>query len=117
MTKLGLIDQYHLHLRPFVLGQGKPFFHGARPPLRLLSSELVDDDTVHLAYEPANDQWRTFAQRPSRPLSAGRLLAGVDRQLSGEGPLVGGPRFAAGHIGGEVRIFVQQTRRFQPEQH
>ncbi len=53
MTKFGLIDQYHLYLRPFVLGQGKPFFHGARPPLRLLSSELVDDDTVHLAYEPA----------------------------------------------------------------
>ena len=53
MTKFGLIDQYHLHLRPFVLGQGKPFFHGARPPLRLLSSALVDDETVHLAYEPA----------------------------------------------------------------
>ena len=53
MTKLGLIDEYHLYLRPFVLGQGKPFFHEARPPLRLLSSELVDDVTVHLAYEPA----------------------------------------------------------------
>jgi dihydrofolate reductase len=53
MTKAGLIDQYHLYLRPFVLGQGKPFFHGARPPLRLVSSELVDDETVHLAYEPA----------------------------------------------------------------
>jgi dihydrofolate reductase len=53
MTKFGLIDQYHLYLRPFVLGQGKPFFHGARPPLRLVLSELVDDETVHLAYEPA----------------------------------------------------------------
>lgn len=53
MTKFGLIDQYHLLLRPFVLGHGKPFFHAARPPLRLIASELVDDETVHLAYEPA----------------------------------------------------------------
>lgn len=53
MTKLGLIDEYHLLLRPFVLGRGKPFFHEARPPLRLISSELADDVTAHLAYEPA----------------------------------------------------------------
>jgi hypothetical protein len=36
----------------------------------------------------------------SGPLSAGWWLAGVNRQLSGESPLVGGPRFAAGDIGG-----------------
>jgi dihydrofolate reductase len=53
MTEFGLIDEYHLLLRPFVLGQGKPFFHGARPPLRLISNELIDEETVHLAYEPA----------------------------------------------------------------
>jgi dihydrofolate reductase len=53
MTQFGLIDEYHLYFRPFVLGHGKPFFHGARPPLRLISSELIDDETVHLAYEPA----------------------------------------------------------------
>src|SRR5215212_10287292 len=53
----------------------------------------------------------------SRTSSAGRWFACVDRQLSVEGTLVGGPRFAAGYIGGEVRIFVQHTRRFQPEQH
>ena len=53
MTRLGLIDEYHLYLRPFVLGQGKPFFHEARPPLRLISSERLDDVTVRLAYEPA----------------------------------------------------------------
>jgi dihydrofolate reductase len=52
MTELGLVDEYHLHVRPFVLGQGKPFFHQARPPLRLLSSTLIDDDTVHLIYAP-----------------------------------------------------------------
>ncbi len=50
MTRLGLIDEYHLYLRPFVLGKGKAFFHEARPPLRLVSSETIDDATVHLAY-------------------------------------------------------------------
>ena len=53
MTKLGLIDEYHLVLRPFVLGQGKPFFHDARPPLRWLSTDQLDDETVCLVYEPA----------------------------------------------------------------
>ena len=51
------------------------------------------------------------------PSSAGRWLASENRQLSVESTLVGGPRFAAGDIGGEVRIFVQHTRCFQPEQH
>ncbi|EGF89484.1 ribD C-terminal domain protein [Asticcacaulis biprosthecium C19] len=50
MTELGLIDEYHMHLRPYVLGEGKPFFHGARPPLRLNSSHQIDDDTMHLVY-------------------------------------------------------------------
>lgn len=53
MTQLGLIDEYHLVVRPFVLGAGKPFFHDARPTLRLLSSELLDDETVRLVYAPA----------------------------------------------------------------
>ena len=53
MTRLGLIDEYQLVLRPFVLGQGKPFFQDARPPLRLMSSDRLDDVTVRLAYEPA----------------------------------------------------------------
>lgn len=53
MTELGLIDEYHLYIRPFVLGQGKPFFHQARPALRLVSSERIDEATVHLAYVPA----------------------------------------------------------------
>jgi dihydrofolate reductase len=53
MTKLGLIDEYQLVLRPFVLGAGKPFFHEVRPPLRLISSVLLDDVTVRLVYEPA----------------------------------------------------------------
>jgi hypothetical protein len=44
---------------------------------------------------------------PGRTSSAGRRLAGVNRQLSLESPLVGGLRFAAGDIGGQVRILAQ----------
>ena len=29
--------------------------------------------------------------------------------MSVKGPLVGGPRFAAGNIGGKIRILAQQT--------
>ncbi len=52
-THLGLVDEYVLVARPFVLGRGKPFFHDARPPLRLVSSDRIDDDTLRLAYAPA----------------------------------------------------------------
>src|SRR3984885_7166067 len=55
--------------------------------------------------------------RTRRLFSAGRWLASENRQLSVESTHVGGPRFAAGDIGGEVRILVQHTRCFQPEQH
>jgi SAM-dependent methyltransferase len=55
--------------------------------------------------------------RPKALQSAGRWLAGVDRQLSVEGSLVGRPRFAASDIGGQGRVFVQNARCPQPEQH
>ena len=54
LTNLGLIDEYRLYLRPIVLGRGKPFFVGPRPPLRLVSSDLVGDDVVRLTYVPAH---------------------------------------------------------------
>ena len=53
MTELGMIDEYHLVLRPFVLGEGKPLFHAARPKLRLIASEQIDDETMDLTYAPA----------------------------------------------------------------
>jgi dihydrofolate reductase len=53
LTALGLIDEYRLYLRPFALGGGKPYFAGARPPLRLLGSEVVGEDAALLRYGPA----------------------------------------------------------------
>src|SRR5580658_8822956 len=40
LTDLGLIDEYRLYFCPVVLGHGKPFFAAARPPLRLVASDL-----------------------------------------------------------------------------
>ena len=53
LTNLGLIDEYRLYLRPLVLGRGTPFFAGARPPLRLVASDLVGEDVIRLTYVPA----------------------------------------------------------------
>jgi dihydrofolate reductase len=53
LTDLGLIDEYRLYFRPVVLGRGKPFFAGPRPPLRLVASDLIGEDAVRLTYVPA----------------------------------------------------------------
>jgi dihydrofolate reductase len=52
LTDLGLIDEYRLYFRPVVLGCGKPFFAGPRPPLRLTASDLIGD-AIRLTYVPA----------------------------------------------------------------
>jgi dihydrofolate reductase len=53
LTDLGLIDEYRLYSHPVVLGRGKPFFAGPCPPLRLVSTDHVDEDVVRLTYVPA----------------------------------------------------------------
>src|ERR1700760_4246844 len=52
LTDLGLIDEYRLYLHPVVLGRGKPFFAGPRPPLRLVASDLIGEDAIRLTYVP-----------------------------------------------------------------
>ena len=53
LTDLGLIDEYRLYFHPVVLGRGKPFFAGPRPPLRLVASDLIGEDVIRLTYVPA----------------------------------------------------------------
>src|SRR5271154_2140197 len=53
LTDLGLIDEYRLYFHPIVLGRGKPFFAGPRPPLRLVASDRIGEDTIRLTYVPA----------------------------------------------------------------
>jgi dihydrofolate reductase len=53
LTELGLIDEYRLYLRPFVLGRGKPFFTGPLGPLHLVASDRIGKDTIRLTYVPA----------------------------------------------------------------
>lgn len=50
LTALGLIDEYRLYFRPFILGGGKPYFSGPRPPLRLVGAESIGEDAVRLTY-------------------------------------------------------------------
>lgn len=50
LTDLGLIDEYQLYFRPFVLGGGKPYFAGARPPLRLVAVDAVGPGATRLTF-------------------------------------------------------------------
>ncbi|MGG3149843.1 dihydrofolate reductase family protein [Paenibacillus glucanolyticus] len=53
LTELGLVDEYRLYLHPVVLGRGKPFFAGPRPPLRLVASDRIGEQVIRLTYVPA----------------------------------------------------------------
>jgi dihydrofolate reductase len=53
LTDLGLIDEYRLYLCPVVMGRGKPFFAGPRPPVRLVANDLIVENVIRLTYVPA----------------------------------------------------------------
>jgi dihydrofolate reductase len=54
LTELGLIDEYRIYLHPVVLGRGKPYFAGPRPPLRLMGADRIAEDVIRLAYVPGH---------------------------------------------------------------
>jgi len=53
LTELGLVDEYRIYLHPVVLGRGKPYFAGPRPPLRLTAHDRIGGDVIRLTYVPA----------------------------------------------------------------
>jgi dihydrofolate reductase len=50
LGELGLIDAYRLYIHPIVLGGGKPFFAGPRPPLRLVAGDRIGESVIRLTY-------------------------------------------------------------------
>jgi dihydrofolate reductase len=54
LTALGLIDEYRPIIHPVVLGHGRPFFTGPRPPLRLVAHDRIGESVVRLTYVPAS---------------------------------------------------------------
>ena len=53
LTNLGLIDEYLIYLHPIVLGSGRPYLTGPRPPLRLVASDPIVEDVIRLTYVSA----------------------------------------------------------------
>jgi dihydrofolate reductase len=53
LTELGLIDEYRIYLHPVVLGHGRTYFAGPRPPLRLMTHDRIGEDVIRLTYVPA----------------------------------------------------------------
>jgi dihydrofolate reductase len=76
LTDLGLIDEYRIYLHPVVLGRGNPYFAGPRPPLRLVTSDRIDEDVLRLTYVPASPRGLHRVDAASRPRSPRHALRG-----------------------------------------
>jgi dihydrofolate reductase len=53
LSAAGLVDEYRLYFRPYVLGTGKPYFAGPLPALRQIKLDAIGEDAVRLTYVPA----------------------------------------------------------------
>lgn len=55
LVRSGLVDEYRIRVRPWILGAGKPLFvdNNARHPLKLISARTFNNGVVALHYEPA----------------------------------------------------------------
>jgi dihydrofolate reductase len=53
LGQLGLIDEYQMYMHPVVIGKGKRYFAGPRPPLRLTATQRIGENVIRLTYVPA----------------------------------------------------------------
>ena len=50
LGELGMIDDYRMYFHPVVLGGGKPYFAGPRPPLHLTGCERIGPAVIRADY-------------------------------------------------------------------
>ena len=81
LTELHLIDEYRIYLHPVVLGHGKPYFAGPRPPLRLFF-DRIGEDVIRLAYVAC---WISRLARSRFSPSSGQLPPSREQLLDDEG--------------------------------
>ena len=50
LSSMGLLDEFHIYVRPVVLGKGKPYFANIPPAIRFVDSKPIGEDAVRLTY-------------------------------------------------------------------